>query len=203
MFFLPIAFIVALALILLRFPQLYSMRWFRAFTLLGVIAAAVMVLDIVAAIAATEAAVPVSPAASQSLVINIGVLIGQFLTWAESIMVVIVTGLTAKLAPPIVRQFLTDRALTNAIHWGIGAVENATKDKTITIDVANQVLFKALQFVQANYPQVAARLGDNLKSSLLARLSANANLAPEVTASALKVPSPKTAEEKAISGNGK
>jgi hypothetical protein len=42
--------------------------------------------------------------------------------------------------------------LNNAIGWGINAVAGAVKDKTLTVDVGNEVLAKALQYALDNAP---------------------------------------------------
>ena len=82
-----------------------------------------------------------------------------------------------KLPAQIVAILLTMRAdqiLQTAIDYGITAVKGATRDKTLTVEVGNQVLAEAAQYIIDNAPAwLQAWLGgpDQIVKKLFARLN--------------------------------
>lgn len=74
--------------------------------------------------------------------------------------------------------------LTNAENWGINAVKDATKDKSMTVDVGNAVLAQALSYALNNGSSWLLNWAggpDGLAQKLWARL----NLDPKATSDAV------------------
>ena len=113
---------------------------------------------------------------SPSVVINIGAVVTAVLSWGRDILVGGAGLVVSVFVPAALRVFITNSMLSHAVDYGIATVEGATKDKMLTIPVANRVLEAAAQYVMARGPDIAKRLGEDLKGSLIARLSQKAIL---------------------------
>ena len=149
----------------------------------------VVSLALLPALALAQAATDsVTVAPSPSVVINIGAIVTALLSWSRDILVSVAGLVFSIFLPGYVRMFITNSMLSHAIDYGIAAVEGATKDKVITVPVANRVIEEASQYVIARAPSIAKRLGDDLKGSLLARLSEKAILPAKSVSNAMPDP---------------
>jgi hypothetical protein len=90
-------------------------------------------------------------------------------------LVVALIGVLAKQLSPAIRDVLhtakVEQLLSRAADYGIVAVAGAVKGKTMDIKVANEVVAEAMNYAIANAPELAARLGDNLRPKIVARLA--------------------------------
>jgi hypothetical protein len=77
---------------------------------------------------------------------------GQAIAWIlASIAMVLLRQLPANIVA-IFGNARVELLLNNAIGYGLNAVQGAVKDKTLSVDVGNEVLAKALQYAVDNAP---------------------------------------------------
>lgn len=106
---------------------------------------------------------------------------------ALSLIVLVIGWLVRKLPEnilAIIGNARVELLLNNAKNYGINAVKDATKDKTLSVDVGNQVLREALQYAVDNASGwLLAFSGgpENLAKKIWARL----NLDPNASADAI------------------
>jgi hypothetical protein len=65
-----------------------------------------------------------------------------------------------------------EQLLGRAVDFGIAAVAGATKGKTATIPIANEVLERALEYAVDAAPSLATKLAETLRPKLIARIGA-------------------------------
>jgi hypothetical protein len=103
-------------------------------------------------------------------------------------LVVALIGVLAKQLSPAIRDVLhtakVEQLLSRAADYGIVAVAGAVKGKTMDVKIANEVIAEAMNYAVANAPELAARLGNNLRPKIVARLAPY--LPAEADAKALK-----------------
>ena len=103
-------------------------------------------------------------------------------------LVVALIGVLAKQLSPAIRDVLfaakVEQLLARAADYGIVAVAGAVKGKTMDVKIANEVIAEAINYAIATAPDLAARLGDNLRPKIVARLAPY--LPAEADAKALK-----------------
>jgi hypothetical protein len=111
--------------------------------------------------------------------------------WATAIGTIILAGVTwlLRLLPGQIYQILltlrADQLLGKAIDYGINMVKGATKDRELTIDVHNEVLAKALQYVLDNAPGWLQQwMGgpEQIAKKIIARLKLAPDAVPDVEA---------------------
>jgi hypothetical protein len=99
---------------------------------------------------------------------------GQAIAWLlASVAMVMLRKLPANIVA-IFGNARVELLLNNAIGYGLNAVEGAVKDKTLTVNVGNEVLAKALQYAVDNAPgwlQSWAGGPDGLAKKIWARLN--------------------------------
>lgn len=128
-------------------------------------------------------------AAPAAVVIPDGSWSAQLLQWLDGVAVAALPTaliiLCRKLPGPIA-DFLQSRQveqmLSRSLDYGFGAVEGAVQGKTLDLNTSNAVLQAAANYVIANGPALAQKLGDTLKPKLLARLSAAGSLPADASA---------------------
>ena len=90
-------------------------------------------------------------------------------------LVVALIGVLAKQLSPAVRDVLfaakVEQLLARAADYGIVAVAGAVKRKTMDVKIANEVIAEAINYAIATAPELAARLGANLRPKIVARLA--------------------------------
>jgi hypothetical protein len=124
-------------------------------------------------------------AASQAVTIPYGDWLTQVLEWARNGLVCAACWAVSKYAPPLVRQFLTDKYIGDAVNYALAAVEGADAGKTLTLPIANQVIAHAEAYAVASLPRFALWLVGELRPVLIAKLSAAGLLPPEASAQKL------------------
>lgn len=82
----------------------------------------------------------------------------------------------------IVLAMRVEQIIARALDYGIGAVSNAVKGRTLDVRTANAVLNAGADYVVANAPALAGKLGETLRPKILARMSAAGILPPDSTA---------------------
>lgn len=88
-----------------------------------------------------------------------------------------------------------DQLLQKAIDYGVNAVEGATKDKSLTVDLGNKVLAQAVQYVLDNAPGwLQAWMGgpDQIVKKIFARLNLDVDASAPDTSAVLSQTSAKT-----------
>lgn len=135
------------------------MKRFLAAALAVVVLALVAVpaIDLVLIHAAALAADTVAQATGETTKITWawGAAISQYASAIGSIVFALVAWALRQLPAQIYAILVTARAdqlIQKAIDYGVNAVKDATKDKTLEVNVGNQVLAKALQYVLDNAP---------------------------------------------------
>jgi hypothetical protein len=129
----------------------------KRFVLAALAAALFVVAAPVLAMAADAAPETVAQAVSESTKVTWawGATVsqaGQAIAWILASFAMV---LPRKLPANIVAIFGNARVellLNNAISYGLNAVQGAVKDKTLSVDVGNEVLAKALQYAVDNAP---------------------------------------------------
>lgn len=94
----------------------------------------------------------------------------------------------------IIVSLRAEQLLQKAVDYGVNAVVGASKDKTLTVDVGNEVLAHAVQYVLDNAPAwLQAWLGgpDQIVKKIFARLNLDANAGAPNTAQILDAASAK------------
>jgi hypothetical protein len=96
----------------------------------------------------------------------------------------------------IIVSMRADQLLQKAIDYGVNAVEGATKDKTLNVDLGNKVLAQAVQYVLDNAPGwLQAWMGgpDQIVKKIFARLNLDpAASAPNTTTVLAQAAAPST-----------
>lgn len=147
--------------------------------------------------AGSLASAPVATAAP-SVTIPVGAWTGGILDWLAEIMLgaagLFIAFLSRNLPASVVglvSMLVTEQTLKRAIDWAFAQVKTATKGKEVTIPTANALLDAAAEYVVANAPSLAGKLGETLRPKLVARLSAEGVMPAESTATAdLRAPLP-------------
>jgi hypothetical protein len=150
-----------------------------------IIAGFAVVLAIVAGTALASAAAVVQPATG--VTIPWGDWIASFLVSMSSVFVTIFTWLLAHFAPTIIKSYITDEAVTNAVNYAIATVANVERGKATHIDVANEVAEAALAYIVKNEPKAAAYAKDQLSSLIVAKLSVAGVLPADATTKDFRV----------------
>ncbi|MGY3690183.1 hypothetical protein ACVIGA_000263 [Bradyrhizobium sp. USDA 3240] len=112
----------------------------------------------------------------------IGTLILAFVTW-------LLRKLPAQIYAVIV-SMRADQLISKGIDYAINMVKDATKDKALTVDVHNQVLAQALQYVLDHSPdRLTSWMGgpDAIAQKIIARLNLAPDAVPDVTAAVSSV----------------
>lgn len=134
---------------------------------------------------AADAAAPETVAQATSETTKVTWAIGATAAqWASAIGALVLAGVTwlLRLLPAQIYAILVsiraDQMLGKSIDYGVNMVIGATKDKTLEVDVGNQVLAKALQYVIDHAPEWLQQwMGgpQKIAEMIIARL----NLAPD------------------------
>ena len=106
-----------------------------------------------------------------SLLANFGSVIG-----AAAVYVI------GKWAPAYVKSVVTEATITQAVHYGLAAVEGAAAGKTLTVETTNAVLTAAIHYAVQVEPAAAKWAGGNLAPMLLSRLGALGTIPASVSA---------------------
>lgn len=112
-----------------------------------------------------------------------GDIVNQLLPALDQILVVVILGLAAfasRHLPGWAQGLVTNQMLTalepylqQAVDWGIASVSGASKDKVLSIDVANSVVAQAVQFFVDHAPAfLLAKVGgvDMLRQKIIAMI---------------------------------
>jgi hypothetical protein len=99
-----------------------------------------------------------------------------------SVLALALTWVVGKYAPALASNFLNGAAITNAVNYGLGAVEGAVAGKTLTVTSTNSVLSAAESYMVAHTPAAAKSLGNMIRPAILAELSSIGVLPPETSA---------------------
>jgi hypothetical protein len=67
--------------------------------------------------------------------------------------------------------FLTDQVISDAVHLALAKTQGAVANETSQISVANEAAQKAFNWVNANEPKIASRLGALLGDRIVAKIS--------------------------------
>lgn len=151
---------------------------------------AVLAIDPNIAAFAADAAAPetVAQATGEATKVTwaIGATVSQWADAFEAIALAVVAFLLRKI-PGQLGNILTtmhvDQVLNKAVDYAINMVKGATKDKELSLDVGNEVLAKALQYVLDHAPTwLQSWMGgqDQIAQKIIARL----NLAPDAVPNA-------------------
>lgn len=126
---------------------------------LAIVAVPAIDLVIIHAVAVAADAAPETVAQATGETTKItwawGALVSQ---WAGALgsLVLAVAAWALRLLPAQIYAILVtaraDQLIAKAIDYGVNAVKDASKDKTLEVNVGNQVLAKALQYVLDNAP---------------------------------------------------
>lgn len=118
-----------------------------------------------------------------------GATVGQ---WASAIGSLVFAGVMLALRQlpaqiyAIIVSMRAEQLLQKAIDYGVNAVAGATKDKSLTVDVGNQVLAHAVQYVLDSAPAwLQSWLGgpDQIVKKIFARLNLDATASAPDTSS--------------------
>lgn len=129
----------------------------------------------------------VNPAIAQATADTIQIPVGTWVdflgSWVAPLLVAVALALVRKLPKQIGDLLLTmkvEQLLQKAIDFAINTVKDATKDKPLTVNVGNEVVAKALQYVLDHAPEWLVKwMGDAdlIREKIIARL----NLEPEAS----------------------
>lgn len=130
-------------------------------------------------------AAPVAYAAdSTSVVVPWGDWVGSLLASIGTLTAAVLVYIVKTWAPSIVKTFLTDKVISDAVNYGLGAIEGAVAGKELDLKTTNAVLTAAANYAVSLEPNIAAWLGGNLRPALLSKLSALGAVPAAATASA-------------------
>lgn len=115
----------------------------------------------------------------------VGEYISTILAWGRNGTLVFLMGIASMYAPPVVRQWLTEKALGNALDYAIAVVDGATHGAVFDLRTSNAVLAEAERFMISHAPLVTKWLADTLKPYIIAYLSARTLLPPSSSLSTL------------------
>lgn len=99
----------------------------------------------------------------------------------------------AKVAPSlanIMKQNHIDALLYRALSAAVAKTEGAVKGKEVSVPIANSILAKALDYLQAQAPELITKYGPRIEQMLVARLDEHVTLPPEANAETLGVSKP-------------
>jgi hypothetical protein len=119
---------------------------------------------------------------SVSIVIPWGKWLAQALANVQSLAVAFVAAVVARWAPAYVKSLLTEQVVTRAVDYAFGAVAGAVQGKTLDVATTNALINAAANYAIANEPKIAAKLGDLLRPTILAKLSALGVVPADATA---------------------
>lgn len=131
------------------------------------------------------------PAHAADVVIPWGDWLGLALTYLREIVIAAVSAVFLWLIrrlPTQIAELITamrlEQLLARATDYAIAAVAGAAKDKTMSVQITNQVIAEAVSYAVRSAPSLADKFADSLRAKILARLADKAVLAPEVSAGA-------------------
>ena len=93
--------------------------------------------------------------------------------------VIAATAVVGVACPKMLRLFITDRMIAQAVDCGLANVEHAVAGKVLDVHVANAVLAEAERCAVEIAPKLAKVIGAKLRPLLLARLSKLGAVPPE------------------------
>lgn len=99
-----------------------------------------------------------------------------------ALLTAVLTYAVGRYAPALATTFLSSTAISNAVNYGLGAVEGAVQGKTLTVNTTNSVLGAAEAYLVAHAPLAAKSLGDMIRPAILAELSKLGIVPPEASA---------------------
>jgi hypothetical protein len=149
------------------------------------------------AIACMGAAHAADAVAQSTVVLPVGDWTTLVLGWSRDLVLSLIAGVIAwggrKLPGQIgnvIKAALTDKLIAQAVDYAIGAIEGATKGKTVDVSTANQLVALAEQAALQFGPTLAKAAGDMLKPMIVARLAALDAIPAAAHADALNAPLP-------------
>ena len=99
-----------------------------------------------------------------------------------ALLTAVLTYAVGRYAPALATTFLSSTAISNAVNYGLGAVEGAVQGKTLTVNTTNSVLSAAEAYLVAHAPLAAKSLGGMIRPAILAELSKLGIVPPEASA---------------------
>ena len=99
-----------------------------------------------------------------------------------ALLTAVLTYAVGRYAPALATTFLSSTAISNAVNYGLGAVEGAVQGKTLTVNTTNSVLGAAEAYLVAHAPLAAKSLGGMIRPAILAELSKLGIVPPEASA---------------------
>lgn len=190
-----LSLIILSALLLALFFLLVAARWMRPLSWLAGCCITALVFSLNAAFVIGSArAQSVVSAASNSLLIPWGDILVQIviaLTPALlGLSVLAFTWVKSKLPKAIVTALdaaHADTLINRALYKAIALVEGAAKGKVVTVDVANDLIRQAAQFLIDEAPSLATQLGDRLNAVFAGKLAEQGMLPDDASAKNLAV----------------
>ena len=153
---------------------------FRALALLVLLA---LYLVLLATIHAHAQTTQVTPAVTiPSITIPWGDWATALLNALGALLTAVLTYAVGRYAPALATTFLSSTAISNAVNYGLGAVEGAVQGKTLTVNTTNSVLGAAEAYLVAHAPLAAKSLGGMIRPAILAELSKLGIVPPEASA---------------------
>ena len=116
------------------------------------------------------------------VVVPWGTWLAGWLSSAGSVAAAVLAAVVAKWAPALVKGFLTEKVINDAVNYGLGAIEGAVAGKELDLKTTNAVLTAAADYAVSVEPAVSSWIGGNLRSLLLSRLSALGSVPASATA---------------------
>lgn len=108
-----------------------------------------------------------------------------YLTPAIVALVAAAIGWLAKRLGPVgasLKEEQLQQTVQNAVDYAAATIGHAEAGKTVSVEIGNAVVSRAVEFLIAHAPQIANALGSQLRPLIIAKMSKRGMLGPDVAA---------------------
>ncbi len=151
---------------------------------------AAMALAFAAALALSPLAALAADAVPASVTIPWGDWLASLLTASATIVVSLIGFIVHRFAPPVIAAFVTNDVIEKAVNYAIATTAGAAHGREAHIEVTNDLIAAAANWIVANEPRIADWAGSNLCPLIVARLAAVGVVPAEASAATLHLQTP-------------
>lgn len=129
-------------------------------------------------------------AAQASVTIPWGDWLASLLSASATVVVSLIGWVVHRFAPPAIAAFVTNDVIEKAVNYAIATTTGAAHGREAHIEVTNDLIARAADWIIANEPKIADWAGENLRPLIVARLAAVGVVPAEASAATLRLHSP-------------
>ncbi len=129
-------------------------------------------------------------AAPATITVPWGDWLASLLTASATIVVSLIGFVVHRFAPPAIAAFVTNDVIEKAVNYAIATTAGAAHGREAHIDVTNNLIAAAANWIIANEPKIADWADSNLRPLIVARLAAVGIVPADASLATLRLEQP-------------